>query len=288
MDKKITRRAALGALVGGLAVSPFFIHRWRSGSREDVLETLLYGPFDVEGRGFLTDMPPEKVREAFGILFRERDAWRRFRGFSGDVFLTRAGFSETVEVNLSLQLLPSAEMSEVGFPWVYQFAGKDIVSKDHLWTYTLDRSRGGNVSHFEGEKVKTEVIDFQALAFTFPLEGMHTLSNERVQELFRTLYKVSVNHEASSPVGSFIFRPLESGTDMGQFFTENGVMRILRSSRLAHDSSKGIQWEGFDWQSFGRLRFPSRIELSELTYGEGDSFEQKLLETYVFKNFTVS
>ena len=292
MDKKITRRAVLGTAVAALAVSPFVIRSLRKQQGlEDFLYDTHYGHIDVTNKGFLSDVTQGEVKEAFDILFRERDAWLKFRKFSGDVVLTQGNSDQTVEASLLFELLPSSKMLGEGFPWVYRFTCKDKITKNQLWVYTLDRSGGrGNVEHLEGKEIKTEIIGNQAGVFTFPLELMYAFSNERVEEAFRTRYKVSVNPEAKNPTGSYSFRTLESETDLGRFFTENGVLTTLRTSRLSLDSGKGIQWQGFDWKSFGKLRFPSRIELSELTYegDSGDSFERKLLATYAFENFTIS
>jgi len=265
-------------VVGGLAVAPFLLHRYRKRSLEDMLHALQYSPFKVEGTEFLADVSPEQVKEAFDLFFRERDSWLTFRKFSGNVTLLQGDSAEKIEALLTFEWLPS----KGDFPRMGKFTCKDPVSKKQLWTYTME---SGNKNSFDGEDTKKELVP-SLEAFMFPLMLMYSLSNDRMVEAFQTNFKVSLNPEAKGVPRSYAFKPIDTEADRGSFLIRDGRLYVISPQRQG--STGGIQWEGFDWQSFGKLHFPSKIEMSELTYKKDGSFERRLLMTHVFGDFTVS
>ncbi len=81
MDNKMTRRVALGGIIGALAAGPFVMRAWRGNKRSP-------GPYDhftVSPGMISSELSANEVQKAFDILQNERSRWQKFRGVAGNV-----------------------------------------------------------------------------------------------------------------------------------------------------------------------------------------------------------
>jgi len=80
MDKKITRRAVLGTILGGLIAGPFIIRSLRSSKEIDLSQ---YSEIVIKEGDYGAGVTPEQIERAFGRLIDMRSEWLKFRGVSG-------------------------------------------------------------------------------------------------------------------------------------------------------------------------------------------------------------
>ncbi len=80
MDKKITRRAVLGTIIGSLIAGPFVVRALRSPKK---IELSSYSEIAIRDGDYGGDVTPDQIERAFNFLIGVRSEWLKFRGVSG-------------------------------------------------------------------------------------------------------------------------------------------------------------------------------------------------------------
>jgi hypothetical protein len=168
MDKKITRRLAIGTLVAGLASGPFIIRSLRQPinlheqSEEIVGRTMILAKIAENSR-----LPVSDVERVLAIYQAERERWLKFRGLKAKVNITCEGYSPatngkilsfTEQGIISLQITEESVEGD-SLPWKYHLRFEPDGKESGEYTMFSDSSKKPPV--LKGRR--TEVADPQVL-----------------------------------------------------------------------------------------------------------------------------
>ncbi|MDR2438375.1 MAG: hypothetical protein LBE12_03245 [Planctomycetaceae bacterium] len=166
MNKKITRRIALGMIIGGLAVAPFVVRSFRN-SRKDISSNYAYGDINIPLDKIDSDLDLSKRKKALEIFVKERNRWLQFRGFEGKIDARTIFLSSNQEIMQNGFFTLTFDYKK--FP-EERFGGLSLANLNmkfsnskhdsSIWSFTLDdrRSRkhsltGSNVKGIEWENM---------------------------------------------------------------------------------------------------------------------------------------
>ncbi|MGL6197109.1 MAG: hypothetical protein ACRC2T_20040 [Thermoguttaceae bacterium] len=137
MDAKITRRLALGTIIGGLAAGPFVMHAIRKSGR-DIVDEVNYGRLDINEKNIATDLSPEEARRAINMLFEERKKWIALQKWSANIepmkFSTDTG-NISARIDVKLKKNPMFYVKYHCFMWI-------------VWIH-IQNSYGGAISSIQ-------------------------------------------------------------------------------------------------------------------------------------------
>ncbi len=219
MDKKISRRVALGMAIGGLTAGALFL---RSSRRPELAGPNPYGKIDVPP-DIDSDLSADDVQRAFEVLQEERDMWLRFRGVVGKIQTVKETVHpdthapETVVdegyVSWSFDLEPSTnERRGMLVPTNSRLVYSDAENGTPAWTFAFARRDSRSRGEFTGKEIggvrHGELYSLLALP-----TSLLTLVNGSVKEM-AAAWKVGPNSKASTEPDSYVFE--SNGTPISE------------------------------------------------------------------------
>ncbi|GHT14700.1 hypothetical protein FACS1894170_11900 [Planctomycetales bacterium] len=213
MNSKITRRAVLGTVVGGLVAASFL---GRALRKSTTIETFPYAKLDDLPIHFDTNLTSEDINKALCVLMDERGKWLTFRGMSGKIQVT----AEIVEGEkklpppplvsgfLTLQLVPNSgkgvsDVDLIEFPWEHCLTLRDESEGVERWSFTYNRkTRKSNFKGIKSDDTDAPRVISQIL--TLPLEVFTNFPNVTLIGA-QGLWEIT-REENSTDAGAYIFR----------------------------------------------------------------------------------
>ncbi len=120
MDNKMTRRVALGGIIGALAAGPFVMRAWRQPKDLPEMDRAqLEREVAMQKAAENSGLPVSEVKKALEIFEENKAKWAKFRGVEADVQLTLEGESPTSNgwVKLTEEGAISLVITDTGRIW---------------------------------------------------------------------------------------------------------------------------------------------------------------------------
>jgi hypothetical protein len=205
MDKKITRRVAIGTVIGGLAVAPFVM--WGFRGRRSFDMDFVYGRIPVLPENIDSDLPLSERVKALEIFERERNRWLSFRGMEGTVQLKRTFLATREEevseegfLHVSFDLRePSNTRDGEHAPHNLRMSFSESKNAPYHWAVGWrgrvggrpDEMSGTNGTNFGAEDVYTLLLPFLISGLTaVPNALLSELVSASAMRLFRCMENV--------------------------------------------------------------------------------------------------
>lgn len=224
MDKKITRRVVLGTAIGGLAAANAYLLFFRSAGVRPIYfdELSLYGESRLAPEDVTSDLSPQDVNKALGVLKKERDMWLKVRGVEGRINIVcettyadqqaAQRLEDAGYVSLSFDLLPSTD-GRLYLPSDVKLTYQANKESKPVWEFTLGRRDGEGSGDFSGAEISSISHAELFTILTLPLAVL-SLTNNVVKEV-RDQMRVARNRNARAQPDSYVFestgKPIADG-----------------------------------------------------------------------------
>ncbi len=223
MDKKITRRVAIGSAFGALVAGTVGTIYFRT-SRSPIFEEIdPYGKLIVPPK-IDSDLAADDLAKAFKVFQKEREMWLNFRGVSAQIKIVKettaadGNNSKKVAdegwVSLNLDLKPIAGIArKMLAPADVKLIYSDAKNSAPVWSFVMAKRDPRKPGKFTGKEINS-INHIELYSFlTLPL-SLLSADNGTVKEI-SSFWKVSRNIKPNSGSDSYVFesngKPISDG-----------------------------------------------------------------------------
>ncbi len=278
MEKKVSRRVALGAAIGGLAATPVLLRYFRGGQKLEEADP--YGEIAILPGQITSDLSPEELEKAVESLERERKMWLRFRGVAGNLDVinkTKApGSQETqvlkdkgyVSLSLDLRTKAAQAMLPVSVDMVYS----GTQDSDPIWRFKTADSNARDSDEFVGTDIESVHHAILYSHLTAPLVPMLSLSNMRLEDILE-FWEVSREDTSSLGHREYVFE--SNGKPIGGRMLPTLTFADGHFVEMIPARSAGRPYPSFSFRDHveqNGVSYPTAITMS---FGDHGEFEQE-------------